>query len=113
MDTDADARSSAFYCRYCTKQTVPISSAVALSPPPIDSRLLAGSATTCSSEAHISGEMSLPCRWQRRNVIVCASEADLDGQSQCGIWSLFGQALQRLHSATADSLRHTRRWLKG
>lgn len=59
----------------------------------IDSRLLAGSATSCSSEAHITSVMSLPCgatghggatghvvARQRRSVLVCASDADLDCQ---------------------------------
>ena len=77
-------RQYAIAALYCTKQTVPMSSAVALSEPSIDSRLLAGSATSCSSEAHACGVMSLPCKWQRRRVLVWASDADLDGSRWWG-----------------------------
>ena len=62
-----------------------MSSAVALSEPSIDSRLLAGSATSCSSEAHACGVMSLPCKWQRRRVLVWASDADLEGSRWWGV----------------------------
>jgi hypothetical protein len=88
---------------YCTKQTVPMSSAVALSAPSIDSRLLAGSSTSCSSEAHICGVMSLPCKWQRRSVLVCASDSDLDGLRLCGEEGrFFGNAPRRRRSHSTE-----------
>ena len=87
---------------YCTKQTVPMSSAVALSEPSIDSRLLAGSATSCSSEAHACGVMSLPCKWQRRRVLVWASDADLEGSRW---WGCGGAVSGRQHGGGAAPLR--------
>ena len=82
-----------------------MSSAVALSEPSIDSRLLAGSATSCSSEAHACGVMSLPCKWQRRRVLVWASDADLEGSRW---WGCGGAVSGRQHGGGAASLPATK-----
>ena len=94
-----------------------MSSAVALSEPSIDSRLLAGSATSCSSEAHACGVMSLPCKWQRRRVLVWASDADLEGSRW---WGAEGRsqegstaAAQPLYGDRPPSLAPIRQALRG